>query len=650
MISCMKLLLLVLCLATGYWIYFVPPMHQFALKYMAYRKFVPAEEATLPAGPNVTVELSLGKVVGTTIKPNLVDSVKSIKPVHQFLGIPFAIPPTGNLRFKKPKPVQKWSPKVIEATDWPASCLQNNRLMGLIQFAKNEFSEDCLYLNVWTPGLPGQSSGLPGQSSGLPGQSSGLPGQSSEKLKPVFVWIYGGGFSIGGSNQNLYHGHVLSSTQDVVVVTFNYRVGPFGFLVSPDAASRTDSQAPGNVGLWDQVMVLEWVQDHIRYFGGDPNQVTLAGESAGSISVSALFHSPVIRNLFHNIITMSGSSLIPTAFQGRETEVSKTKLLANVVGCPTQNDVEMMECLLRVDAEKLILRDIEVVKTFPGQESFTSGIMIFSPISGDELIPKTVKELITTGFEGQLANERKKMRVMSGIVNWEGGIMRLGKRDENLPLKKLQETNQWRQGIINWLINLNIDQNDAEIIVENYLNFPQNSGEMALFDLIGDYYLTCPSYLEMEAISKNVSSIHSYVWSFKPENNPIFNLICPDKDKVCHALELGYFFGGPLLKSADYFYDEKDHEQSIQTIELIGKFLKNEKLTIKRYSKNSENKNSGNKNSENKNSGKEKTELIDWIKYDSKLKPSLNFNHVKNNPFILDFRGKYCNLFRKYFL
>ena len=629
MISCMKLVLLVLCLATGYWIYFVPPMHQFALKYMVYRKFVPAEEATLPAGPNVTVELSLGKVVGTTIKPNLVDSVKSIKPVHQFLGIPFAMPPTGNLRFKKPKPVQRWSPKVIEATDWPASCLQNNRLMGLIQFAKNEFSEDCLYLNIWTPALPGQS---------------------SEKLKPVFVWIYGGGFSIGGSNQNLYHGHVLSSTQDVVVVTFNYRVGPFGFLVSPDATSRTDSQAPGNVGLWDQVMVLEWVQDHIRYFGGDPNQVTLAGESAGSISVSALFHSPLVRNLFHNIITMSGSSLIPTAFQGREPEVSKTKHLANIVGCPSENDLKMMECLLQVDAEKLILRDVEVVKTFPGQESFASGIMIFTPISGDELIPKTIKELISTGFEGQLANERKKMRVMSGFVNWEGGIMRLGKRDQNSALEKLQENNQWKQGMIDWLVNLNIDQNDAEKIAENYLNFghsaennlnfAQNSGEMALFDLIGDYYLTCPSYLEMEAISKNVSSIHSYVWSFKPENNPILNLICPDKDKVCHALELGYFFGGPLLKSADYFYDEKDHEQSIQTIELIGKFLRNEKLTIKRYSK----------NSGNKNSGKEKTELIDWVKYDSKLKPSLNFNHVKNNPFILDFRGKYCNLFRKYFV
>lgn len=198
-----------------------------------------------------------------------------------FKGIPYATPPVGPLRWRPPQPVKAWQ-GVKVAGDLGPACMGRN--FGAI--AKSDMSEDCLYVNVWTP--------------------TTRTGAHSE----VLVWIHGGGFQGGGGYHPSYDGEEFAK-HGVVVVTFNYRVGVFGFLAHPDLTKESEAHASGNYGLLDQVAALRWVQHNIEQFGGDPNKVTIAGESAGAYSVSALTASPMSRGLFRAAIAESGGYLVP---------------------------------------------------------------------------------------------------------------------------------------------------------------------------------------------------------------------------------------------------------------------------------------------------------------------------------------------------
>jgi para-nitrobenzyl esterase len=202
--------------------------------------------------------------------------------VRIFKGIPFAAPPVGDLRWKAPQPAAQWT-GVKRATEFGARCMQGNNL-GDAELRDAGPSEDCLYLNVWTPE------------------------PSPQAPFPVMVWIYGGGFTAGSASYAGSDGEMLAK-KGVVVVSFNYRVGIFGFFAYPGLAKESPHRAAGNYGLLDQVAALEWVQHNIRAFGGDPGKVTIFGESAGSFSVSALMASPLSRELFQGAIGESGSIL-----------------------------------------------------------------------------------------------------------------------------------------------------------------------------------------------------------------------------------------------------------------------------------------------------------------------------------------------------
>lgn len=201
-------------------------------------------------------------------------------PVHAFLGIPYAAPPIGELRWKPPAPPEKWS-GVRKATEFGARCMQG-RLFADMVFRDRGPSEDCLTLNVWAPA------------------------KWKAKL-PVMLWIYGGGFAAGGTSEPRQDGRNLAK-RGVVVVSMNYRLGVFGFFVHPGLAEESGKGAAGNYGLLDQVAALEWVQRNVAAFGGDPGNVTIFGESAGSFSVSALMASPLARGLFHKAIGESGAA------------------------------------------------------------------------------------------------------------------------------------------------------------------------------------------------------------------------------------------------------------------------------------------------------------------------------------------------------
>jgi para-nitrobenzyl esterase len=206
-----------------------------------------------------------------------------------FRGVPFAAPPSGLNRWKPPQPATAWS-SVRPAKVFAPACTQNSTAAAG-GVASTQSSEDCLYLNVWTPAKT-----------------------SADKL-PVMVWIYGGGFSAGATSVPLYAGDKLA-TRGVVVVSIAYRLGPMGFLAHPALSAESKDKVSGNYGLMDQIAGLDWVKDNIASFGGDPSKVTIFGESAGGISVSMLAASPLARGRFSGAISESGGSFGATHSPG----------------------------------------------------------------------------------------------------------------------------------------------------------------------------------------------------------------------------------------------------------------------------------------------------------------------------------------------
>lgn len=227
---------------------------------------------TARAADPLTVKTDKGKVHGK-MSPD--------GQVRAFLGIPFAAPPVGPLRWKPPQPAKKWH-GVREMTAFGAHCMQPNIYPDMI-FRDPGPSEDCLTLNVWTAA------------------------RDKKAKLPVMVWIYGGGFAAGGTSEARQDGAHLA-TKGVVVVSMNYRLGIFGFLALPGLAAESPQHAAGDYGLMDQTAALQWVKKNIAAFGGDPDNVTLFGESAGSISVSAQMASPLARGLFKQAIGESGGA------------------------------------------------------------------------------------------------------------------------------------------------------------------------------------------------------------------------------------------------------------------------------------------------------------------------------------------------------
>ena len=202
--------------------------------------------------------------------------------VRVFLGIPYAAPPVGELRWQPPQEVASWT-DVKESKDFGPACPQPKEQAG------GQYSEDCLYLNVWTP-----------------------PAKNDQRL-PVMVWIHGGAFNFGSASQAEYDGINLAK-KGVVVVTINYRLGPLGFFVHPLLSKESVQGTSGNYGLLDQIAALQWVQNNIAAFGGNPDQLTIFGQSAGSRSVSLLTISPLAAGLFHRAIAQSGGPIIGSEY------------------------------------------------------------------------------------------------------------------------------------------------------------------------------------------------------------------------------------------------------------------------------------------------------------------------------------------------
>uniref|UniRef100_A0AAR2KMR9 Carboxylic ester hydrolase n=1 Tax=Pygocentrus nattereri TaxID=42514 RepID=A0AAR2KMR9_PYGNA len=256
------------------------------------------EPAAAHDGP--VVQTKLGALKGEYVTVKGKDTV-----VHSYLGVPFAKSPVGPLRLAPPQPAEAWE-GVRDATQQPYICIQHRTLLvGLLQhllmnFEVPEMSEDCLYLNIYTPSKPGEDAKL-----------------------PVMVWIHGGGLTLGSAS--MQDGSVLAAYEDVVVVVIQYRLGLLGFF------STGDEHAPGNYGLLDQVAALQWVQENIHSFGGDPGAVTIFGESAGGISVSLQILSPLSAGLFRSAIAESGTAAMDAIMTDNPLPIAQVKSVCSLV-------------------------------------------------------------------------------------------------------------------------------------------------------------------------------------------------------------------------------------------------------------------------------------------------------------------------------
>jgi len=299
----------------------------------------------LTQAEEVTVTLDKGKLSGQRLDHDFGQFY------YAFRGIPYAKPPVRELRFQAPEEVEPWA-EFLDATEDGNLCPQYD-----ISTSEPIGDEDCLNLNVYSPSL---------------GKKAG---------RAVMVYIHGGAFIMGGG-ASFFFGPGYLLEQDVVLVTFNYRLGPLGFL------STGDKAAPGNQGLLDQLLALRWVKNNIQRFGGDPGKVTIFGEDAGAASVTILAMSPLATGLFHRAIALSGNALCDQFLQGEPSEASRA--LASRLECGVETGRDIINCLQRKTQQDIIrvTQDMFMFWSFPRW---------FAPSVDGSVLPDSPENLMVQG-------------------------------------------------------------------------------------------------------------------------------------------------------------------------------------------------------------------------------------------------------------
>uniref|UniRef100_A0A671QJ30 Neuroligin-4, X-linked-like n=1 Tax=Sinocyclocheilus anshuiensis TaxID=1608454 RepID=A0A671QJ30_9TELE len=357
-----------------------------------------------------TVTTNYGKLRGLRVAlPSEI-----LGPVEQYLGVPYAMPPTGQRRFQAPEPPASW-PGIRNATQFAPVCPQylEDRLlltdMLPVWFTANldtvasyvhEQSEDCLYLNIY---VPTEEVDFNFHENGL----TKLDAHDDTGLKPVMVYIHGGSYVEGTGN--MIDGSILASYGNVIVVTVNYRLGVLGFLSTGDQAAK------GNYGLLDQIQALRWVKENIQAFNGDPERVTIFGSGAGASCVSLLTLSHYSEDLFQKAIIQSGTALSSWAVNYQPAKY--TRMLAEKVGCNEDDTVELIECLQNKNYKELIEQNITPAKYH----------IAFGPVIDGDVIPDDPQILMEQGeflnYEIMLGvNQGEGYKFVDGILDSEDRV------------------------------------------------------------------------------------------------------------------------------------------------------------------------------------------------------------------------------------
>ncbi|XP_071780191.1 acetylcholinesterase isoform X2 [Centroberyx gerrardi] len=461
---------------------------------------------------DLTVQTRTGRVRGIRLP------VPDRSYVTAFLGIPFAEPPVGKRRFRRAEPKRMWT-GVYEANAYPNACYQYvdtsfPGFQGSEMWNPNrEMSEDCLYLNVWVPSSPRPHN------------------------LTVMVWIYGGGFYSGSSSLDVYDGRYLAHSETVIVVSMNYRIGAFGFL-----ALHGSSEAPGNVGLLDQRMALQWVQDNIHFFGGNPKQVTIFGESAGGASVGFHLLSPDSRPTFTRAILQSGVPNCPWASVSPAEARRRATLLGKLVGCNGGNDTELVDCLRGKSPQDLIDQEWQVL---PWSALFRFS---FVPVVDGVVLPDTPEAMLNSG-------NFKDTQILLGVNQDEGSYFLLyGSPGFSKDNESLISREDFLEGV-----KLSVPHaNDIglEAVVLQYTDWmDENNGVKnrdGLDDIVGDHNVICPLAHFARSYAQYNARVYLYLFDHRASN-----LAWPEWMGVIHGYEIEFVFGLPLEKRLNYTADEE---------------------------------------------------------------------------------------------
>jgi len=463
----------------------------------------------------VVAEISSDLVVSTTKGKiqGFDTSTSHGRTVSAWYGVPFAQPPIGNLRFRHPRPIDSWE-GVKETKQLPNSCIQIKDTMwegfegSEAWNANTKLSEDCLYLNVVVP-------------------------KPHPKDAAVLLWIYGGGFWGGTTTLDLYDLRTIVSEENVIAVGIQYRVASLAFLYFDT------EDVPGNAGMFDQLMALQWVKDNIEQFGGNPNNITLMGESAGACSVSLHLLSPLSRHLFSQAIMQSASATAPWGVITKEESLLRGLRLAELMDCPhdRKNIRGAIECLRKANATDMVYKE---------WNGITMGLTIgiFTPIiDGSFLDEKPAVSLKRKEF--------KKTNILMGANKDEGMFFIFYYMADLFPKEEDVFIN--REDFERSITELNVYANPLqrkaiEFEYTNWLNPGdpiKNREEVDRFT--GDWQFTCPVVEFAHRYAETGNNVYMYYFTQRASNSP-----WPIWSGALHADEIAFVFGQPLNRSKNY--------------------------------------------------------------------------------------------------
>jgi para-nitrobenzyl esterase len=428
--------------------------------------------------------------------------------VEHYLGVPYARPPIGDLRWRPPQPLQPWEGALRVQTN-PDRCTQSvpvaNSLSG---------SEDCLYLNIWTAT------------------------QKPAAPMPVMVWIHGGGFIVGQGSYSDHEGMTLAQRGGVVVVTMNYRLGVFGFMAH-DALLTEDPDHPttGNYGIQDQTAALRWVRDNIGAFGGDPDNITVFGQSAGGVSVCAQLVSPQAAGLFHRAVIQSAPCATPMSSLSAVAKLGQK--LSTGLGC--DNDEDQLACLRRHSAE-------EVSAVHPPDPSFGFGedYALWWPVLDGTVLPQQFLDAFKAG-------DFNRVPVISGYTLDEASLLIW--LSHNLRFERLRAEDYPQR--VAYLVG---SDELAGQVLERYPLSNYDSAFDAFTDAYSDGFFTCLTRWQTAALAA-----HTPTWSYRFDyaEAPFFIPWARDLGAY-HSAEIQYIFGRRMsVTGRDFAARETDLADSM---------------------------------------------------------------------------------------
>ena len=403
--------------------------------------------------------------------------------LYIFKGIPYAAPPTNGSRWLPPQPVKPWT-GIRQARVFGPIAPQNRVGINFLHDNPVEElqSEDCLYLNVWTP----------------------YPDASH---RPVLLWIHGGAFNVGSGSDPVYSGDNLAGRGDVVVVTINYRLGSLGFL-HLDKVTGGRIPATGNEGILDQIAALQWVRDNIAWFGGDSNNITIFGESAGAMSIGCLLAMPQARGLFHKAILQSGSNTVKSLYEA----IQLTEQFLDILGIKPEDT----ETLKSVPVSRLISAQLKLAAMLKVKGS------IMEPVVDGKTLPEMPIDAVNHGSANKVA-------LLIGTNLEEAKFMARMEPD----MTKIDEAGlirRWQRVLPPHLVPDLVENCRKALAREGRTADP---AELAIA-LQTDRQFRIPAVRLLESQRRNGGAAYSYLFTWKSPQ--------PDLG-ACHALEIGFVFG-----------------------------------------------------------------------------------------------------------